>query len=69
MTSFLFSLPEDHKELLQSVSRETGLSMAEHLRRAVSSHAVLFGHSLSGAVVLGIKAVTSSGEVWIGRGF
>lgn len=71
MPKFLFNLPEEQHEALRNKSRVTGMPMAQCVRDAVSlflnehvSCAVL----ISGAMVLGIQAVTTSGNIWLGKG-
>ena len=55
--------------LLKEVSDKVKLPSSEIIRRMLDAFLPLHNSILSGAMILGIKAVTTSGEVWIGKGF
>ena len=55
--------------LLKEVSAKSKMPASEVIRRMLDAFLPLHNGVLSGAMVLGIKAVTTSGEVWIGKGF
>jgi hypothetical protein len=65
----IFNLPNDHKETLMKLSEKTGLTLSEHLRRMVVSYQPIMEKALSGAMVVGVEVHTTSGSVWIGRGY
>ena len=69
MYRFNFYLSDDQLSYLRELSDHTRLSVADHLRRMVDAYACLHGMSMSGAVVFGVQGHTSSGAVWIGKGY
>jgi predicted transcriptional regulator len=69
MQRFDLYLEDRHLKTLRTLAHQTGLSVAEHVRRAVDAHEAVHGERLSGAVVLGVVARTTSGDVWIGKGY
>ncbi len=61
-------LDERHEQILKGLSYQTDLGITGVIRRMLDSFAPLQGMMISGAMVVGIRAVTTSGNIWVSRG-
>jgi len=62
-------LTHEQMTTLRDLSERTRLSVAEHVRRLVDLAGPLHDRILSGALLLGVQGVTSSGTVWLQAGY
>lgn len=68
MFRYSFMIEDEQADRLRALAERTGRSAAEHLRTMIDAMIPLHGSVLSGAMVLGVQIVTTSGNVWIGKG-
>ena len=69
MQRIIFHIGDKQRETVESLASSAGISMSECVRRMIDSWSPLSTAVLSGALVHGVYAKTSSGDVVIGRGF
>ena len=65
----LINIYDNQWKMLRSLASKTGLSASEHIRRLIDIASPAHSQVLSGAQVLGVQVCTTSGNVWIGRGY
>ena len=71
MPKFIFNLTVEEHAALKRQSADTGKPMAGYVRDALKvflNGRVSCSVIISGAMVLGIQAVTTSGNIWLGKG-
>ena len=69
MKTFSFSLDERYGDLLVQMSEHSGLSKSDHVRLALGVWSRAYELTQSGACVTGFEIHTTSGSVWVARGF
>jgi hypothetical protein len=69
MHIFCNHISDSNWDLLKKSSKKAGISITSIISRLFEAHSPYMIGSLSGAMVLGIQAITTSGTVWISKGF
>ena len=64
-----FHVTDSQGYILKDLASKSNSSVSDVLRRMVESFAMLHGPVMSGATVIAIEALTTSGRVWIAKGF
>lgn len=69
MRKHLVNLDDRQWDYLRTTAESFGISASSMLRRLLDSYAPIANAVSSGAVVVGLYAQTTSGKVWVGKGF